>query len=347
MLLFLVPLVPALVELTNPTDVAPLKVAQEYNSNIQHFADGFRKYIEKSLSNYPVESGMSGILVDGTHFEILNSTGRPMLENRRSTKKIIYSYYPMQLPDNVFFESEIYSKHTITAGHGNNFRALLAEESIHLGENSTIIRWVHSENAIKAGSGSMLLGRCSAKNKIFIAENCYFERLHAPYIELGRYEGSSHHENTYSPNLIRLIELKNVSMKYDKRAILSGSLDFPERNYYEGDIVAKDVRIGAGSHIKGSIKSNGDFYIDSNVKIEGSITSTGNIYINNNCYIKGPVIAENTIVIGSGTIIGSENINSTITAPYITSEGGVIVYGTIWAKEQGTVKDKSFSHKPT
>ena len=49
-LLFIIPLLPSLIELQMATDTRPLKVIQEYDSNIRHFAVGFRSYIEKNFA---------------------------------------------------------------------------------------------------------------------------------------------------------------------------------------------------------------------------------------------------------------------------------------------------------
>ena len=59
--------------------------------------------------------------------------------------------------------------------------------------------------------------------------------------------------------------------------------------------------------------------------------------IGNNCLIHGPVIAERQMKIAAGTRCGSLTQPTTISSPRIDVEEGVVVFGTLWAREYGRV----------
>ena len=55
------------------------------------------------------------------------------------------------------------------------------------------------------------------------------------------------------------------------------------------------------------------------------------------CAIHGPVIAERELAIAAGTRCGTLKHPTTVSAPHIEVEEGVVVFGTLWARERGQV----------
>ena len=345
LLTMLLPLMPAIIELVARTDVAPLRVIQEYDTDVTHFALGFKNYLEKNFGSFFAAARTSefafqeGVLRDGTNFQVIKTGGAPSFAHKEisksNTNKLILAFSPLELPERMFFETEVYSHSTIKAGAFSHFRALLAEEDIVLGDRCSVMRWVHSGSSLQVGAGSTLFGRASAVQSVFIAENCHFERINAPKIVFGQMLSAPVFANT---GLVEILTLPNVKDVYERRWVINGNLEVPEHSLFNGDLIAtRNLEIGDGSHVTGSIKSNKDLHIGAGVRIDGAVFSAGNLYIESGCQIAGPVVAERTLMVERGTVIGSPLVLTTVTAPKIVVGSGVTMHGTIWADESAMV----------
>ena len=80
-----------------------------------------------------------------------------------------------------------------------------------------------------------------------------------------------------------------------------------------------------------------DMVIEDGVSVEGSLISTRTMRIGPHCAIHGPVIAERGLAIANGTRCGTLEYPTTVSAPEIEVEEGVVVFGTLWAREHGHV----------
>jgi hypothetical protein len=346
-LLFLLPLLPAIFEFAYPTDNKPLRIVQEYDTDIRHFANGFRVYLQKQFGenfHQVLAEGVAfqeGNFADGAPFQVLGRDNAPEFSTGEkmslSSQKVIISTAPLKLPARYSFDREIYSTEDITSGIEGHYRALLAEGNIVLDKSCTLLRWVHSAKALRVGRDCRLYGRASADETIQLAQGCEFERISAPRVIFG--EEFSALITTWDKNTLQALkEPTNISFKYNNRWVIDGSITLPENSYFEGDIIAtQDIVIGHGSFIKGSVKSNRNLTLESKVCIEGSAVSAGNITTGNGCTITRPVIAEEQIFIGSGNSIGLEVFPTTVTAPVVVVTTGTIVYGSVWALERALV----------
>jgi predicted acyltransferase (DUF342 family) len=77
--------------------------------------------------------------------------------------------------------------------------------------------------------------------------------------------------------------------------------------------------------------------IEDGVSVEGSVISARKMRIGPHCAIHGPVIAERELVMAAGTHCGTMEYPTTVSAPEIDVEQGVVVFGTLWARERGRV----------
>jgi len=75
----------------------------------------------------------------------------------------------------------------------------------------------------------------------------------------------------------------------------------------------------------------------SHVLVEGSLISARKMRIGQNCTLHGPVVAERELAIAGGTRCGTREFPTTVSAPRIEVEEGVVVFGTLWAREHGEV----------
>lgn len=343
--LFLLPLLPSVIELWHPTDTKPLQVIQAYDTKVTHFAISFNTWLRKNFSTFFVSNDQQiavnseGTLKDTTPFQIVGHEGIPSYSSEEiknnATQKLIISASPLQLMEQMFFEREVYSSSWIKTTRQSQFRAMLADGNIWLSEGCTVLRWVHSNRSLYASKGCRLYGRASADARITVSEHCNFERLNASIIRFGDVLQNIKHDTI---QLAILEELPNLKDIYKESYRIDGDLTIPDKRYFQGDIIADgNVSIGAGSRIKGNVKSNKDMYLSNKVRIDGSIVSAGNIYMESGCRVKGPIIAEDTILIKEGCIIGASSLPTTITAPKILITSGVVAYGSVWATEVASV----------
>jgi len=356
--LYVLPLLPGLFELFRPTDIEPLRVSQDYDSNPMFFAEGFRSFINKNFTDLNATETTNGTLEDGAKYQMVGEKGVPNLDGVIGSTKLILSNHPLTLPAGEMFETEIYGRNSITTGERSHFRAIMSDKTLQLREHSTVLRWAHSDGDMLVGRYSHLYGRATSKQSIFLGEGVRFERLYAPII-LSTARTNLPAETPTKDRAI-LTELPDVKMQSGRRWVLNGHMDFPADHFFDGDIVTgTTATIGDYAHIKGSVKVNahddvvyhlqnsgaasrnnknvaratiGDF-----VLIDGSLISSHDLYIGQNCRLMGPVIAEGLLVIGSGTVIGSPENPTTVTAPRIIIESGCTIYGTLWATESGLV----------
>ena len=356
-LLFSLPLLPALLELWLKKDATPLKVVREYDGNINFFALTFRHFVAQHFAQFLDTTVVTNTasqykLQDGSAFQIVGVDRIALFSaaelSSRQTQQIIIAKSGFKVPDGMFFEKEVYSRQDVIGANKLSFRAILADGDIRLGDQCSLIRWVHSQQSIQLGLGAKIYGRISAEKKINLSADTRFGRMHAPVIYFGADSASEVEGLATSRVLETVLENKaakntlNMSSKIlddtANRWLAKGDYTVSRNTQHQGSLVAQmDLRIEAHCHIVGSIKSSGDLYLDDCCVIEGAVVAEGTIYIGQSCRIKGPVIGEKTVHIGTGTVIGAAEQLTTITAPIIRIAYGVIAHGAVWAREMGYV----------
>jgi cytoskeletal protein CcmA (bactofilin family) len=333
--MFLLPLVPAWIELRSKSDAVPLNVVQQNAGEIRHFANGFRSYIGalEPIMQYCVNSGGmdAGALSNGEDYVVLGRTDeiqmRALAEQDAVHPVLIMAAVDVVIPTDAKFSKDIYAAGQFQSGERGNFRAILGELNVHLGKANSVLRWVHSVGEFTADLGCRLYGRISSDLLIRLHADCNFMRMNAPRIEIGAAEaepGSITPANSQAPTLLRFIH--------------DGDFEV-----HAGEIVASNMvirgtlHIHSGARVCGSVKVLKDVLIDEGVAVEGSLIGGRRMRIGPHCTIHGPVIAEHELVIDGGTRCGTEECPTTVSAPHIEVEEGVVVFGTLWAREHGHV----------
>ena len=335
-ILFTLPLVPALMELRFKRDAQPLDVVQQYAGEIRHFSYGFRSYINDLLEPLRecVASGTTacGTMPDGDQYLLLGraddkhfvSAGGPTA----TCQSVVAAGIDVVLPDGVTFAKEVYAAGKFTGGEKSVFRALLGEKDIHLRRASTVIRWAHAVGAFRAERDCDLYGRISSDHEIQLESGCAFQRLNAPRIVLGRSDAQETNVGTETV----------AAILPGGRRLVDEHLEIQAGEIVSASIVTRGrLHIGAGARVLGSVKSHEHLALEAGVHVEGSLISASTMRIGPDCHIAGPVIAERGIAIETGTRCGSARAPTTVSAPTIEIEGGVTVFGTIWARTQGQV----------
>ncbi|MCW9025296.1 MAG: polymer-forming cytoskeletal protein [Gammaproteobacteria bacterium] len=344
--LLILPLLPAIIELRRKTDATPLKVVQDYEVDIHHFANHFRSYIHSNLQTllhtcHQTGEPHSDTLQDGISYIVLPDDAKPVFSKKELHKKITQRLFActgtLYLPGDMSYLSEIYTGNTLHGGDNDIYRAVLSEKDVEFGENSILLRWLHAENIVTVNNGCTLHGRVSAGQLIHFKHNSKFERLHAPAIEFGIPQNNTHQVTETIP--FKLEDYKGKIYVSGRRWLINGNFNIPDNYQVDADLVVRGkLNIGNNVVIKGSIKSHKDLHIGRNVLIDGSTISINNIYFDDCCQANGPVLSEKDIYLSKSCYIGTKNQAVTINARHIQIHAGSVIYGTLWARHGGEAR---------
>ncbi len=116
-LMFMLPLVPAIVELRRKSDAQPLKVVQQNAGEIRHFANSFRDYIkeiEPAIQRcFTDGTTATGTLANGEEYVVLGRADEPLLralEQRDALHPVVITAgVDLTMPADATFSKEIYA----------------------------------------------------------------------------------------------------------------------------------------------------------------------------------------------------------------------------------------------
>ena len=329
------PLAPAIIEALRRKDASALPTRKD-DGNIRNFARSFRRYIEPLQSELASSAARNSIiearLADGAYVLLVGKEG--MYDVPEDTVQTLALFAKQcSLPDNLTFTKDVYAGDLLYSGKRNCFRALLGEDDISLGEESSVLRWLHAEGKVRVGPRSRLFGRASSEKAIYFSSGCSFERTHAPAIftSLGSELDVATDATTANPLPEKVHKLG--------QSRINGDLHLSSGEMLLGNIIVTgSIQVDERTRIFGSAKGNGDIELREQAEVQGSLVSTRTIRMASNCCVKGPVLAEDQIIIGAGTQIGTPNSPTTVSAPRIRIAPDCVVHGTLWARVEGRVE---------
>lgn len=346
---FIAPMLPALIELLWPTDAKPLRVVREHDSNVANFAHGFQQYVDSQFAeslkdvgatevrSVPLQSGGTCVVM-GKAAEFLLSGGEYAA---LTVKHLLVGAGDVRLPDNVLYEAEVFATGHFTSGTLSAFRAVLAQGDAVLGRGTVVLRWIHACKVLKVGKAAQLFGRASSDMRIALASGVTFERLHAPEIH---FDPSSEGVPASAPQLDsvpRTVHDFALTHKAEMKAgvwHIAGDVELAAASLCTAALVVHgDLRAGAASRFQFPVKSNGDTVFRRECRADDAVVATGRIDIGPDCHIKGPVISEVEVLVRRGSSVGTATAPTTISAPRIVIEPGVVVFGSVWARQYGEV----------
>jgi cytoskeletal protein CcmA (bactofilin family) len=323
-MLFLVPLLPALLELRLRRDALPLAINQEHTGHVRFFADAFHAYVRR-------EQGRE--MPDSPHADASRTVAR-----RSAPGEIVLPETSCLLPDHAQFDQEIFASNALGIGINSRLRAVLAKSHLVIRRDSVLLRWAHGKS-VGIGDDCLLLGRLSADDKIVLRKGTRFTRLNAPCVAFG--------DTGSAPALMSRFRVPAdwiahqpllADARPGDRRICNGDIELPEESLTLTDLVVRGaLRIRRGAIVTGSVKSQGNLVLGRGVTITGALVSECNLIIGEGCRLGGPVVAERVIHIGSDVLVGAADHRATVTAPKIRIAEGTVVCGTVWARDHGRV----------
>ncbi len=354
---FALPFLPAIAEWHYKRDAHPLRVVQDYEREVRHFARRFRAYVDTHLPapddaapaevwldvddpsapDAPIEPSRFG----GAPYVLVRDEPEPPLTDAERaagyTARLLLAEADVTLPGRMAYLSEVYAAGNVRGEYNNIYRAILCDRDAFLGAESMVLRWLHAGGDAHIGASSVLYGRLSAEGNMVLEPGCRFARLHAPHLRFGEEpEGlwaQARNRSTFELAGATAAELAA------RRWLVHRSLRIPPASRFRGDLVVYGtLHIGEDCVIEGSIKTHGDLYVGRGTHIEGGLVSVHSIQLEADCSLKGPVLAETNIWIAKGCRMGTRPNPTTVSAPYITVDSGVVAYGTVWARERGELR---------
>lgn len=337
--LLTLPLIPAVIELLRPSDADPLGVIQQHAGEIRYFADSFRTYIHHLAGDLEAcrASGAkaTGFMPDGAEYLVLGrgeeALTLPLKQQDEFCPLVIASSTDLLLPSETTFSRDIYSRGNFIGGSRNHYRAILADKDVHLAEASTVTRWTHAVGEFTADSACNLNGRISSDIAIHLNSECSFLRLNAPRIEIG--------STAEPPAPVNPPASAPIGPGVSHRLLHDGDFEIAPEQVFEGDLVVRgNLHIGSGARVCGSVKSGKELVLEASASVSGSLISAGKMRVGPKCTVHGPVISEREMKIERGTRCGTAEQPTTVSALKISAEEGVVVFGTLWARERGQVE---------
>ncbi len=333
LLLLTLPFVPAFREWLRPSDVAALPISANYTSDIDHFARRLHADVSAKLG-----------LGEPTGFEEFEFVADPGVDSAadvdwRQAKKRLISRADISTALPIRSGQPVYVQGTLRAAAESAFPALYATGDIELGAHSTVDDWVHADGVLRLGPGSVALRRVSAGNAIELGNEAWFERLHAPVLRFGSRTSAVLPPAGAEQAPASYADLPGAIQQTPLLFLIRGDCALPPACVYEGSLVVTGfLTIGAATTVIGDIKAREGVSIGHRAAVHGAVTCEKRVYAYKDSRAWGPVVSESDILIGACAVIGLPDAPTTVSARNVIVEDGVVVHGTLWAREIGMVK---------
>ena len=333
LLLLTLPFVPAFREWLRPTDIAALPISANYTSDIDHFARRLHADVSAKLG--------LGEPTGHEEFELIADPGVDTAADVdwRQAKKRLISRDSVSNALSVRSGQPVYVQGDLSAGAESAFPALYATGDIDLGARSTIDDWAHANGVLRLGQGSVALRRVSAGKAIELGNEAWFERLNAPVMHFGSRvspvlppTGAEQTPGNYA-------DLPGAVQQTPLLFLIRGDCALPPARIYQGSLVVTGfLTIGAATTVIGDIKAREGVSIGHRAAVHGAVTCEKRVYAYKDSRAWGPVVSESDILIGTCAVIGLPDAPTTVSARNVIVEDGVVMHGTLWAREIGMVK---------
>lgn len=333
LLLLTLPFVPAFREWLWPTDFAALPISANYTTDIDHFA-------RRLHADASARLGLAG----PTGYEDFDFVGDPAsaagtdLDWRKAEKRLI-ARSSITSTSPVRSVQPVYVQGSLQGGAESTFAALYATGDITLGEHSTVDDWAHADGVLRMGRHSVALRRVSAGNAIELGNDTWFERLYAPALRFGSRVSQVVPPAGAEQTPASYADLPGAVQQTPLLYLIRGDCALPPARIYRGSLVVTGfLTIGAATTIVGDIKAREGVSIGHRASVQGAVTCEKRVYVYRDARTWGPVVSESDILIGANALVGLPDAPTTVTARNIIVEDGVVVHGTLWAREIGMVK---------
>ena len=327
--LLTLPFLPAFHEWLRPSDVAALPISPNYTSQTDYFAKRLRADVA-AKTGQGLSTGYEEFNYVSASVEDMNWLGA---DKRLISSASINSAAPIRSTQPLYVTGDIQS------AAGSYFSSLYAAGNIVLGDQSEVRDWAHAMGTLTLGKRSIALRRISAGVSIELDQGAWFERLDAPLLQFGPVGPYKPELNSVTQTEGSFSDLPNAIRQTPMLYLIRGDCALPGDTIYRGSLIVTGfLTIGARTTVTGDIKAREGASIGPWSSVQGAITCEKRIYVFKGARAMGPVVSETDVLVGANAVIGLPDSPTTITALNIILESGVVVHGTVWAREIGMVK---------
>ena len=330
--LFALPFVPAISEWRHPTDSAALPVPPDHAADIDHFARRLRADAQARLGRGQPTGYEAFDLIapDVPTTAWGEARDRLLVCGDVATGAAIFAFQPVYVDGN------------LRAGPGCAFSSLYTAGDLELGEASKIADWAHADGELRLGGGSTALRRVSAGTALKLSAPCWFERLHAPLVRLGKAPALPAEAPVPARPVQQTATYATLAHAVERTPALymvRGDCALPEHRVYRGSLVVTGfLTVGSFTTVVGDIKARGGIALGEGAVVHGAITCEQSVHLLPGALVLGPVVCEGDVLLGTRTVVGLHDALTTVSGRCIVAEEGATVHGTLWAHEIGMVK---------
>ncbi|MEM6645176.1 MAG: hypothetical protein AAF730_02880 [Bacteroidota bacterium] len=308
------PLWPALRELRQARDTAPLDIADVDYGDIRSAAERLTKTLaEQPLDTLahtlvPLAPGIQAqrISLPELHTDVLLATDAEAVRDVNLNAHTI-----------------LYGTARVLTLSGSRLPALYATQWARLERGTSILAWAFADVLI-AGADVHLAGTADAASAIHLHPGVQFERVRAPKVQIG--------DAMAPPRPL------DASTGKRPRRLIQGDLDVPSGSVLDGDyVVHGSTTLGDDVIINGALKSYGAITTGARCTVTHALMTEQHLTLGPDNTLGGPVLAETHLDAAAGVQVGSPSSSATLSASTITLRPGSRVYGTVWAKDGGKV----------
>ncbi|HSZ62530.1 MAG TPA: hypothetical protein VK828_12065 [Terriglobales bacterium] len=347
------PVTPALYELWKRSDASPLPTSR-HDGRIANFADVLQTRLEPlrpQLERCCAERNVSRASLAGMEILLVGTDKFDFdLEQTQGVSTLMIGA-EAQIPAGKVVDADVYADGPMVLGEKAALRAAYGCDDIILGENSTVLRWLHGDGNIYLRPRSAVYGRLSAGHAIHLERGCAFQHMHAPEI-LTVNSGDTRALATSAPHACEAQkDIKDIEENAGRalagdqfttsrpRLRVEGDFSLPPGETLDANVIATgELHIGRGARLLGSAKSYKDTVIDEGACVYGSIVCGGTVWLGPRTFAAGPVMAENDVLISRGARVGSLDAPTTISSTGANIAAGCRLHGTVWARVRGNIE---------
>lgn len=308
----------------------PMFIPQSNTKNPRYFAISFRNIFDKAWESY---EGYE--LLKMSKDEEFIEADKEEIKPNELCELLVYAENKDFIPkEGIIFEKEIYARRNAILDKIPVVRAIACMGDLVIGSGTRIIRWADAEGTLVVCNNCDLGISTSSSKKLFIGMNCYFKRLYAPEIWIGRDDGGpgiNNNVNIPKEVIISPWIMRNIEYVNDDVASEEGILPYTIITVHELTVLENLV-------VQGHISSHKDVKISSNAVVHGNIFAEGNIYIGRNAKVLGVVFTQENIYVDDDAIIGQPNkMKSVVARGNIEFGSNCRVYGYIGTEREGRI----------
>lgn len=354
--LVLLPLLPAWREWRRPTDRSALPVLRAYTSDIDFFADAFRRQVL-------IEGATRHVLSDSLFDYVRGPVDQLQWH---AARRPLISMIALSLRRAVRCQAPLFVQADMDVTCGSRFNAILATGAIRLGPSCEIRQWAHADGSLTLGSNGAGVRRLSSGVQVVLGPGCVFERVSAPVIRFGGIgtPDACHPDaglplvplDTLSPlaPLLPLVsapatpsltrhhaayaDLPNARRRSASLYRIEGDcLLLPGQIYTGSLVVTGRLTVGAGTKVVGDIKARSGICLQAGAAVDGAVVCEASIEVGVGAFIRGPLVACDTVALAPGSCTGTAADGTTLSAAAVVAYPGATVHGAVWAHDAGLV----------